>query len=330
MRKMTVTFVNVGYGEAVLIRCPDPACRGGEFVMLVDGGSADPSEFADRRSGRLPLWQYLKEEGAPDHVDLMVSTHPHEDHVCGLLRAAALLPPRELWQLLPPDFCADSMRPLDAAMGRDLSQTKFLQALNDCAALCRTVQDGGGTVRVPRPGEETELCAGFRCRVLGPSGQKLEALLADARALYAERDTEELLRRLTQLDAAMNNHSLILLLEYRGTRLLLPGDTNRAGYGGIDPAALRADLFKVGHHGQIDGADEALLDAVRAQAVVCCASSDRRYNSAHPELLKAIRDKGAALYFSDCPPVPEGAAPPPHKTLTFTVGENGIENAEYR
>ncbi|CAN4001131.1 hypothetical protein ICNMLN_ICNMLN_06235, partial [Dysosmobacter welbionis] len=59
--------------------------------------------------------------------------------------------------------------------------------------------------------------------------------------------------RLDQLDAAMNNYSLILLLEYRGTRILLPGDTNYMGYGGLDPASLRADLFKVGHHGQRDG-----------------------------------------------------------------------------
>ena len=328
MREMTVTFVNVGYGEAVLLRCPDPACRDGEFVMLVDGGSADPAEFADRSSGRIPLWEYLKTDGAPGHIDLMVNTHPHEDHVCGMLRAAAFLPPRELWQILPPEFCRRAMRPLDTGKAQNMSQEKFLQALNDCAALCRTVCDCGGTVRVPRPGEETELCAGLRCRVLGPSERKLSELRERSEALYAERDEAAFLRRLTQLDAAMNNYSLILLLVFQGTRLLLPGDTNRAGYSEIDPAALRAALFKVGHHGQADGADEPLLDAVRPKAVVCCASSDRRYNSADPSLLQMIRGKGAALYFSDCPPAPDGELPP-HGTLVFTVGKDGIKSAKY-
>lgn len=327
MADMTVTFFNVGYGEAMLLRCPDATRPGGAFTMLIDGGSADPSEFLDRSSGRRPIWEHLQQLGL-DRVDLMVNTHPHEDHVSGLLRAAQLCPPRELWQLLPPAFCLDSMRPLDVSMGRNLSQKKFLQALNDCAALCRTVGDSGGTARVPRPGEEAELCSGLHCRVLGPSEDKLASLRESAEALYAERNEETFLHRLDQLDAALNNMSLILLLEYRGTRLLLPGDTNRAGYGGIDPAALRADFFKVGHHGQIDGADEALLDTVQPKAVVCCASSDRRYNSAHPELLETIRKKGAALYFSDCPPAPDGA-PPAHHTLSFTIGENGITSAEY-
>lgn len=329
MREMTVTFVNVGYGEAMLLRCPDPDRRSGEFVLLLDGGGAGASEFADRSSGRIPLWEYLKSDGAPNHIDLMVNTHPHEDHVSGMLRAAELLPPRELWQIFPSEFCTDTMRPLDVGMAQNLSQEKFLQALNDCAALCRTVQESGGTVRVPAAGSETELCGGLRCRVLGPGERKLAALRADAEALYAERDKDEFLRRLTRLDAVMNNHSLILLFEYEGVRLLLPGDTNRAGYDEIDPAALRADLFKVGHHGQADGADEALLDAVRAKAVVCCASSDRRYNSAEPGLLKTIRAKGAALWFSDCPPSPDGEVPP-HGTLTFRIADHEIKNAEYR
>src|SRR5699024_10729020 len=100
-------------------------------------------------------------------------------------------------------------------------------------------------------------------------------------------------QRLDQLDAAMNNYSLILLLEYRGTRILLPGDTNRMGYGELDPAALRADLFKVGHHGQRDGISAEQIQAIAPRAVVCCASSDRRYNSAEPGILQMMADSGA-------------------------------------
>ena len=84
----------------------------------------------------------------------------------------------------------------------------------------------------------------------------------------------------------------------------------------------------MGHHGQKDGASRELLEAVRPQAVVCCASSDRRYNSAHPDMLRMIADSGAALYFSDCPPVP-GLHLPPHEALVFTVGEGGAFSAQY-
>lgn len=54
-KKLTVTFVNVGYGEAILLECPDPSRPGGVFTALIDGGSAEESEFADRTSGRLPV-----------------------------------------------------------------------------------------------------------------------------------------------------------------------------------------------------------------------------------------------------------------------------------
>lgn len=38
-KKLTVTFVNVGYGEAILLECPDPSRPGGVFTALIDGGS---------------------------------------------------------------------------------------------------------------------------------------------------------------------------------------------------------------------------------------------------------------------------------------------------
>jgi len=124
------------------------------------------------------------------------------------------------------------------------------------------------------------------------------------------------------LNNHMNNFSLLLLLEYRGTHIPLPGGTNRLGCGGIGPACLRAHLFKVGHHGQRDGASRELLAAIRPQAAVCCASSGRRYDSTHPEALCPLTENGAALYFSDCPWLP-GLALPPHRALAFTVEKNG-------
>ena len=85
-KKLTVTFVNVGYGEAILLECPDSSKPDGVFTALIDGGSAEDSEFADRSSGRVRIEEYLKKRGIR-RLDLAVSTHIHEDHLCGLLRA---------------------------------------------------------------------------------------------------------------------------------------------------------------------------------------------------------------------------------------------------
>ena len=226
MEELKLTFVNVGYGEAALLECPDPDFPGGTFVMVIDGGSAEAEEYRDSATGRIPLDQYLSLRGV-DHIDLMAATHVHEDHLCGLLPAAEKLPPAALWQTLPPEFCR-SMRTLDIpAEGLTPSRSKFLRALNDYRRLCL-----GQSCPRHRPlaGMELRLCRDLLVRVLGPSRAQAEKLASSCRALYEEADPSAFWQRLDQLDAAMNNYSLILLLEYRGTRILLPGDTNhRAG-----------------------------------------------------------------------------------------------------
>ena len=146
-KKLTVTFVNVGYGEAILLECPDPSRPGGVFTALIDGGSAEESEFADRTSGRLPVEEYLTKRGIR-HLDLAVSTHIHEDHLCGLLRAARIAPPDVLWQTLPADFYK-SLSPLDSSAARTPSESKFLRALNDYRALCGLVEERGGAILAP-------------------------------------------------------------------------------------------------------------------------------------------------------------------------------------
>ena len=202
-----------------------------------------------------------------------------------------------------------------------------MQAINDCQTLCRLVEDHGGRVETPAAGSAGQLCDGLRYQVLAPGAERIEELEERFRQVFAAPQ-DAFLRTLDSVDCRMNNFSLMMTLDYCGTRILLPGDTNRIGYGGIDPAMLKADLFKVGHHGQIDGADQALIDLVRPRAVACCASSDRRYNSAHPDLLRMLKESGADLFFSDCPQLP-GLNVPPHQALVFTIGENASLTGQY-
>ena len=324
MEELKLTFVNVGYGEAMVLECPDPAFPGGTFVMVIDGGSAEPEEYQGSGTGRIPLDQYLSLRGV-DHIDLMAATHIHEDHLCGLLGPAARLRPGALWLPLPPELHR-AMRPLDVPAESGLSQSKFLRALNDCRTLCRQMED-----RLVRPaaGTEQTLCPGLTVRVLGPSLRRLEELEARCRELYEETDPAAFLTRLDRLDAAMNNFSIMLLLEYRGVRILLPGDTNCMGYGSLAEEDLRADLFKVGHHGQRDGISRPQIQRIAPKAVVCCASSDRRYHSAEPGILRMMADSGAVLFLSDCAPGPDVTVPPPHSALTFTVGADGALQGVY-
>lgn len=321
MERMNLTFVNVGYGEAILVECPGPS---GGFLMLIDGGSAETEEYARSRTGRIPLAEYLRRRDIR-RLDLLVSTHIHEDHVSGLLAAVEIAPPRRMWQALPAEFWRE-MEPLAPDLTETPSLDKFRRSLNDYRTLCEKLTAQGCGIQSISAGLETELCPGLSARVLGPDGAHIAALTEGLRKLYGVSDAETKKQRLTAIDSCMNNYSVVLLLNYQGTRVLLPGDTNCAGYAGLEPE-LRTDLFKLGHHGQRDSVTPELLDFIAPRHAVCCASSDRRYHSADPELLGLLRSRGVCCWFSDCP---EGEAVPPHSALTFAVGPGGTISGAYR
>lgn len=66
---------------------------------------------------------------------------------------------------------------------------------------------------------------------------------------------------------------------------------------------IKADVFKVGHHGQANSLTPEILQAVSPQYAVICASSDRRYESAAPSVLEQLYKSGIPVYYSDCPTV---------------------------
>ena len=329
MKQFTLTFGNVGYGEAMLIEIPDPSSKRGVFSVLFDGGGADPETFIDPGAGQRPFIEHLQKLGV-DHIDAVIISHIHEDHVSGLLPAVKAFPPKTVYQTLPPDFWETEMIPLSAEAGETVSLQKFTRSLNDFREICAITAANGGTIVQAGAGDTLSFPGGLTAAAIAPDSEKAQLLQTLLEKLYRTADggvpNQHLLRK---LDGFMNNVSLALRFDYGKTRLLLGGDTNRAGFEGIAPEELKADLYKVGHHGQLDGADESLLRAIQPKIVVCCASSDRLYNSAHPDLLRLIQREGAELWFSDCPPNPVGDPVPPHGLLRFRIDDAGGIEAQY-
>ena len=71
-------FINVGQGDAILILAP------GGYVGLIDGGYGGMGTLA-----------YLRAHGVT-RVNLMVATHPHADHIGGLVNVLRALPVDEV------------------------------------------------------------------------------------------------------------------------------------------------------------------------------------------------------------------------------------------
>ena len=65
-----IHFIDVGHGDAALVICDDQ-------TMLIDGGSSEKSSL---------IYSYLKNHGIL-HLDYIIATHAHEDHIGGLAGA---------------------------------------------------------------------------------------------------------------------------------------------------------------------------------------------------------------------------------------------------
>ena len=84
---LCVTFIDVGQGDAALVEGP----RG--FVALVDGGGRYDDSFD---TGARIVEPVLRARGI-SKLDLVVLSHPHPDHMNGLLRILRRFPVDALW-----------------------------------------------------------------------------------------------------------------------------------------------------------------------------------------------------------------------------------------
>lgn len=65
---LQIHFLDVGQGDCTVVLCDGEA-------MVIDGGPSSASSF---------VYSYLRNTLQLQHIDYVISTHPHQDHVAGL------------------------------------------------------------------------------------------------------------------------------------------------------------------------------------------------------------------------------------------------------
>jgi competence protein ComEC len=87
---MEMTTIDVGQGDSILLITPEGRS------LLIDAGGLPQWMHSDFDLGEQVVSSYLWNRGI-DHLDVVVITHPHADHLGGMPAVIANFHPRELW-----------------------------------------------------------------------------------------------------------------------------------------------------------------------------------------------------------------------------------------
>jgi competence protein ComEC len=274
-----VHFIDVGQGDAILITTPGKNA-------LIDGG--------ERNAGVVDYLVSL----AIDTIHLMVSTHPHSDHIGGLTRVLERFPVLEVWDPGVVHTTGLFTRYLEMIDSLDIPFTEA------------------------RAGMEYELYSGTRTRLAHETGagdqqentpegtglhhETTTSLQRETATTSQQHETNptallKVLHPVEPSDHRLNDASVVTFLEMGGVSVLFAGDLERRGETELIERYpnIRAQVLKVGHHGSTTSSSDPFLDAVRPEVAVVFCATGNSYGFPHEETIHKLMDRRVAVYRTD-------------------------------
>jgi beta-lactamase superfamily II metal-dependent hydrolase len=266
-----IDFLPIGNGacgDSVALRFGDLDSEdpSEQTVVLIDGGFTDD---ANKISEHFEQWYGHKK------IDLVISTHPDQDHINGLKGVVEKMDVGELWmhlQWLHQDVFLES---LQSDFHNERLTERLVKALQSSASLAELASQKVPVIKEPFAGETVLETAHGTIRTVGPSRDYYESLLpqfldwkpkTSSQVTAVEKIILKLQKAAETFDietlrdsgetSPQNNSSALTLIEYGDNKFLFPGDAGRDGldlaceeleYLGNEAGSLT--LVQVPHHG---------------------------------------------------------------------------------
>jgi len=109
----------------------------------------------------------------------------------------------------------------------------------------------------------------------------------------------------------LNNYSLVMLVEYNGTRFLLTGDAENDIGETLQCGAV--DVLKVSHHGSSNATNDAIMQQLQPRAMAVSCGLDNDYGHPHREVVALAKAYDVPLYRTD-----------EQGTIVFTIEEGQL------
>ena len=244
--RLHVTVLDIGQGDSILLEGPN----GGR--MLIDTGP-DPDLELKRLDERIPAWDR--------RIDLVVLSHPHEDHVGGL------------WLLLQRYRVGEIVE--SGMVGRGPGDAAYRRVLAEQGRQTTTVAAGD---RLWLDGIELDV----------------EWPLTGTVPAKASDDGKQVNNESVVIDLRYGSRTMVFtgdMEEEVDPQLLARGLADHLG-GPID-------VLKVAHHGSATATTDALLDVLQPRIAAVSVGTDNPYGHPAPSTLERLRDHGATVYRTD-------------------------------
>lgn len=267
---LEVFFCNVGDGDAVLVR--EFREDGTQYAVLVDAGRP----YVESREGSLrkDAVEYLLQRQVT-HLDRLILTHPHIDHVGGAQRVLRAIPTDRLQMLnVPPE---DAQRVTRSFTSTAKPGNGLRQMLNILRELTEEARARGTAVETIPSGEEA-LTDRLTMRVYYPRQEVMDRQKQVFDALYRGGSVAEDL--CTQVSKERNVSSLMLRFTYGGRSVLLTGDRYAADWEAEDVPPC--DILKLPHHGDKKSMTAALLEKLSPWCAIVSCENDPNAKKERP------------------------------------------------
>lgn len=308
---LVLDFINVGNGDATLVRHVEDGKT--LFSMLVDCGH-DELERPDDKSQRIYVGDFLRQENIT-HLDLLVITHYHRDHIGGLGRILEQVTVGEtMGTYYPPDIHPKLDPEADNGLVKGARNViRWLDAYD------KGWQAGKHKV------SKITLLDGEEPVTFSPTPELLISVIPSESGFYPrqakifDQAFAGLRERTTLLQwaKAMNPSSLRLRISYHGKDIVIGGDM----YGVLWDADTTAPchILKVPHHGSISSVTRKMLSQLQPDICVISVISNRHDEKPHPYSVSLIQEYTQEIYCTDAVDMPGLLTPEYHQSVHFEL-----------